>query len=334
MDACPNFILNNSLYIGKTNHYDKLYEGEHDAIISMDTWILVKELKKYNLVANTARKSKVYSTFKGLLRCGHCGGAMGITYTSKNSKRYYYYACRKHEKRAENECPLVRVPCGDVERIILNELGKLFKTPSFILKIIKTVNNIRPMEATQITDAFNTMDELWKELFPGEKARVAYLLVENIVVLRNKLRINLKKEGLESVLRELDGDNRINICHSSDDLVTVEAPIAIRYAQGRKIIISPELDGEDNDITPLARRLALGHKWNQMILSGEAASTKEIAERYDLQYSYVGHTLKMTTLAPDLQRAILNGENPMNLNTNSIKKALPESWQEQKSIFG
>ena len=123
------------------------------------------------------------------------------------------------------------------------------------------------------------------------------------------------------------------MCHSNDAFVTVEAPIAIRYAHGRKLIVSPELDGEDNDITPLARRLALGHKWNQMILSGEAASTKEIAEKYDLQYSYVGHTLKMTTLAPDLQRAILNGENPASLNTNSIKKAIPESWQDQLRMF-
>ena len=76
------------------------------------------------------KKNAIASPFKGLLVCGHCGGSFGITYTDKDEKRYMYYICTKDEDRADHRCPLRRISAGEVDRLILKQMSRVFKTPS------------------------------------------------------------------------------------------------------------------------------------------------------------------------------------------------------------
>ena len=323
-----NSTLNNVLYVGKIRHRDKTYEGEHEAIIDKNTWNDVHQLLKGNLVARVSSKNATFSTFKGLLRCGYCGGALGITYTQKKAKRYYYYICRKEEKHIDNCCPLVRIPCGDIEKVIIHELGRLFRTPTMLLNI----SNATPeLETSQIAEVFSSIDFFWSEMFPGEQTRLARLLVESVIVFRDKLHINIKKPGLEAMIRELEIDGDTDINNLDDELVTLTVPLKIKRQHGRKIIISPKTDTQELD--PLAKRLAQAHQWNNMLISGEVTSVKDLANRLNLDSAKVGHTIRMTTLAPELQHAILSGDCPVGLNTNTIRKAIPDDWQEQMKIY-
>ena len=142
-------LLNNPIYIGEVRHKDKSYPGEHEAIIDRQLWDLVHELMKENApVAAGYRKNNITSPFKGLLRCGHCGGAFGISYARNNKKnsdnrRYMYYLCIKDEDRAERRCPLARIPAGDIDRMILEQMARIIKTPSMLAMVY---NELRAYE--------------------------------------------------------------------------------------------------------------------------------------------------------------------------------------------
>ncbi len=328
------YIFQNPMYIGKVKHHDKIYEGEHEAIIDMATWEAAQKLVAYNRVAKYESRSALHSSFKGLLRCGYCGHSLMLTYTSKKAKRYYYYICYQHEAEAENNCPIVRVPCGDIEKIILHELSKFFKTPQVVMATGDKVNEMQPeIAAPEIVEAFDMIDMLWDKLFPGEQTRLARLLISNVVVFCDQLHINIEKEGFETLLKELKIDNEVKLYHSGDDFVTLTVPVKIQRRHGRKIIVAPDQKNVGRKPTAMAKRLALSHKWNRMLLDGEADSIKELAAMLKQQRSYVGHTLKLALLAPELQRAILSGEGPEGLNTLTLKQSIPDNWQEQREMF-
>jgi hypothetical protein len=48
----------------------------------------------------------------------------------------------------------------------------------------------------------------------------------------------------------------------------------------------------------------------------------------------VTRILKLTTLAPDIVEAIINGEEPNGLSLARLTRAFPEEWSEQRILFG
>jgi hypothetical protein len=50
--------------------------------------------------------------------------------------------------------------------------------------------------------------------------------------------------------------------------------------------------------------------------------------------SYVNRILKLTTLAPDIVEAIINGEEPDGLSLAKLTRTFPEDWREQRRFFG
>ena len=57
---------------------------------------------------------------------------MGLTYTQKGPRRYTYYHCAKDAKRAVSRCPLKRMPAGDIEKVVLEQLSVVFRTPALV----------------------------------------------------------------------------------------------------------------------------------------------------------------------------------------------------------
>jgi site-specific DNA recombinase len=129
--------LTNPLYIGKVHHKGQEYDGEHEAIISPELWNKAQQVLSENRRARGFTKHKMESPFKGLLKCGYCGGALGITYTKKKGRRYTYYKCIKDDNRAVSSCPLSSIPAGDTDRMILEQLSSVFRTPTLLAAIYK-----------------------------------------------------------------------------------------------------------------------------------------------------------------------------------------------------
>ena len=50
--------------------------------------------------------------------------------------------------------------------------------------------------------------------------------------------------------------------------------------------------------------------------------------------TYVGRMLRLTSLAPDIIEAILQGEEPDGLSLEKLRKDLPVRWDEQSRSYG
>jgi len=147
-------LLNNPLYAGLVQNNGELYKGEHEAIVSPEEWHRLQKLMKERSRREGGNHGRVCkSPFQHILRCGHCDGPMGATYTAKrNGRNYSYYLCMKDHKRAKSICPVKRVPTGDLEKAVLDQLGAVFRTPTMVADVYFRVKKMEEEERRVMTD--------------------------------------------------------------------------------------------------------------------------------------------------------------------------------------
>jgi hypothetical protein len=119
------------------------------------------------------------------------------------------------------------------------------------------------------------------------------------------------------------------------EIITVTIPMAWKRRGGRKVIIAR--DGGDawapakprHDET-LIRALARAHRWKRVLEDGRYRSAGELAEAEGVTRSFVNRLLRLTLLAPDIQEAILDGQQPKGMQLEEMTAAMPSGWEEQR----
>jgi hypothetical protein len=122
--------------------------------------------------------------------------------------------------------------------------------------------------------------------------------------------------------------------------VTV-VPLMIKRRHRTKLIVPPAGEPAARLPTsmdlPLLRTLGKAFYWERLIESGEVANATELARLFKLEPGWVAEVLRMTLLAPDIVRAILEGRQPRHLNLHAVRgrqKEVPLDWDEQLRLFG
>ena len=95
-------ILRSRLYTGEFEWLGKVYQGNHEALISKDLWFCVQDILDGR--NNKTRHPKTGGgvrefAFTGLISCGHCGCA--LTAEIKKGKYIYYHCTGYHGKCPE-----------------------------------------------------------------------------------------------------------------------------------------------------------------------------------------------------------------------------------------
>jgi site-specific DNA recombinase len=166
-------LLNNRKYIGQVTHMDKVYPGEHEAIVPRELWDEAHRILTENHKSRTNRtRSKTPALLKGIIRCGHCGGAMGITFTRRRGKMYRYYLCVHASKNGYDACPVRSVAAGEIEQAVMDQLRHVFRTPELIAK---TYREAKEREAQEVDRLRHEHEELEGRL-RGFNSRMERLL--------------------------------------------------------------------------------------------------------------------------------------------------------------
>jgi len=191
-------LLRNPLYIGKVLYQDEQYAGEHEAIISEETFQKVQSILAENRPEwKMARKTKHIGLLTGLLRCKACNCAMYFSYNIKASKyRYHYYLCMSASKRGYKTCPTRLLSAQKIEQKIVELLREITPTPKLDEKVWDTFS---------LEDKIKIIKTILKEVsFDGRTG------ILEIVLLKDNKRRQYKVE-----LKELKNlpvpPNQINI---------------------------------------------------------------------------------------------------------------------------
>ena len=117
--------------------------------------------------------------------------------------------------------------------------------------------------------------------------------------------------------------------------IIIRIPYKFKRTGGRKQIIVPEgapPAGKQDD--PLVRAVVRGHRWQEMLDTGQVASVQELAAKENVDPSYLARHLRLTFLAPDIVEAVLFGTCPEGLTVGDLMVALPMVWSEPRQRVG
>ena len=198
--------LNNRVYLGEAVHKGTSYPGEHQAIIDQVLWDKVRSVLAQSprtRAGNT--RAKTPALLKGLIFTEK-GIAMTPTVSKKGSRLYRYYTSMDaiRNRAGENTETFVRLPAGMVETAVVQQIRTLLLTPEVTARAIEAAQRECPeIEQPDVVAALTGFDALWESLFPAEQARIARLLVERVTVGSDGMAVDLRTEGLGSVVREM-----------------------------------------------------------------------------------------------------------------------------------
>jgi hypothetical protein len=197
-------MLNNRAYIGEAVHKGESYPGEHDAIIDRETWDRVHAILQESPRKRAARtRADTPALLKGLL-FGPDGAAFSPTHTRKGDRLYRYYVSQTVLKHGAGACPVGRVPAGEIEAAVIDQLRAVFRQPEIVAGTLR-VARAQDEEITEANarTALQQLDPLWDELFPAEQARIVALLVERVDIGTDGLNVRLRVNGLRGLAHEM-----------------------------------------------------------------------------------------------------------------------------------
>ena len=198
--------INNRVYLGEAVHKGTAYPGEHAAIIDQALWDNVHAVLQESprLRAKNTR-AQTPALLKGIIFT-ETGTAMTPTATKKGSRLYRYYASMdliRNRPIGESAGPL-RLPAGMVEDAVIGEIRRMIRAPEIAARILKILREESPTVDEKATiKALGEFDQIWTALYQAEQTRIIQLLVDRVTVGTSGIAVDLRQEGLGSVLRDM-----------------------------------------------------------------------------------------------------------------------------------
>jgi site-specific DNA recombinase len=201
-------MLINPVYIGVAVHKGVSYPGEHVGIIDRKIWDKVQaRLQESPRKRAAATRAQTPALLKGII-FGAAGVAMSPTHTRKNGRLYRYYISQTALKQGAGDCPVTRVPAGEIEKIVINQVRLLLLSPEIIVQTWRNARKSnKDITESEVRNALLTFDPLWNQLFPAEQSRIINLLVERVDVQTDRVDVRLRIAGVTSLIGELIGNS-------------------------------------------------------------------------------------------------------------------------------
>ena len=101
---------------------------------------------------------------------------------------------------------VTRVPAGEVEAAVIDQLRLMLRSPEIIVATWRAARRDLPdLTEAEVRDALDRFDPLWDELFPAEQARIVRLLVDRVDIAATGIDIRLRVDGLGTLFAEMRG---------------------------------------------------------------------------------------------------------------------------------
>jgi len=315
-------ILTNPIYIGKISHFDKVYEGQHPAIIDSALWEAVQNKRIDNQQAQEQRpKAPSDSLLTGILFDSE-GLRLTPSHSQKQSKRFRYYLSQQLVNEGKASAPNgIRIPAQELELMIINQLCDWLTNSDAVIGAL----NPEPEQVQNlIADSVKLATDLQEN--KTEQYQLLRQIIERVEVGSTYVSLFIKAAALTIVNEE-----------SADKLITLRTNVQLkRCGYAMRLIIMDENKNQTFKDQRLIDHISKAYQWLTLITSGKVQSIKEIADAEGLDQSHVTRTINKAFLAPDIIRTILNGTQPAHLNLKYMKqfRVLPNDWNAQKSLLG
>jgi hypothetical protein len=128
--------------------------------------------------------------------------------TNSGFKLYRYYVSmdviknRTTKDGSGGDHAPTRLSAGMVKDAIVTEVRRILQTPEVVTQVLAALKRDQVSEAEAFA-ALHEFSTLWAQLFPLEQARIIQLLVRRVTVTASGLEVDIRREGVAGVIREM-----------------------------------------------------------------------------------------------------------------------------------
>ena len=311
-------LLSNPIYVGKIRHKDKIYDGQHEAILDQDLWDRVQALLAKNRVVDLNKtRAKSPSLLAGILTHKD-GRPFKPSHSNKNGVKRRYY---RH--------PTCTLPSNEIESVVLSQIKQLLTTPSQLAETL----DIEDQERLKVL--FTSAKLCVTEMDAAPRPMTFKPILKQVTVGANELELHICPDRLTAFLSSDHEAEPADITSDRPPHVIKLQTQLKRCGHGKKLIVRSESSADPTSVnTSLIKLIGRAHMWFDEMKRG--SSYKEIAAKEKVDERLVARTIRCTFLAPDITSAILKGQEPNDLSSQILLRLpkLPAAWDEQRDLLG
>jgi site-specific DNA recombinase len=298
-------LLKNRLYLGEVPHNETYYPGAHTALIDRETFEAVQAMLARSRTKARAKRQPQTATapLKGILFDADGDVMSPVANSNRHGRSYRYYVSstvqRGQSVGARDDNSVRRISAVPLETLIRDRVERLCPgVPAFPQGVVARVD----------TSPTHLVISLAADQIPGWTLD--------------------PESAVERLLRRAANDERV--WKDGDDRIKLAIAVSPKLSGGRTEFLTAE--GQPGQLTArhdtrLIRALQTAHARLRAWRADPSVGIK-----HDTQYDR--RLLALAFLAPDLQRAILDGRQGPRMTLSTLRATdLPLSWDAQRSLF-
>lgn len=317
------YLLRNPVYLGKIRHMDKIWDGQHPAIIDQGIWDRVQEKMRQASNRSRARsRSDAHqhsndpgAWLTGLLR-DETGDRLTPTHTTRKGRRLRYYVSNRLISGGKDISGW-RLPGPALEHAVIDVIVRHLQDAAAAHQVLAQPE-AGSAEAVQ-TSVADLVTQLQRQA-----GQVGADLLANGRIARGQIDLELNRKALARALSSAAD-------HLHPDLTHITTSFDLRRRGVEAKVIAGDMAPQPDP--HLRSMLIRAHVWARDLKAG--VQLMETARRESVPGAFIRTRAQLAFLSPKIQAAILDGTQPPELTLKRLVSVThPLDWSEQERLFG
>lgn len=303
-------LLANKIYIGKITHKDKVYDGEHDAIICDETFEKVQKLLYENKVDKTCGVKSSSNSLLASLIYDDLGNKMTPSHSNNHGRRYRYYISRAL-KNNEETGSVSKIPAGEVEKFVIETTKEFLQDKEQIQKIVSEYKISKQNKLIYIAQNIQDYSE----------PKLIKTIIHKIMVSKNLIEITYNEASIKNVLNVLANNQEIVVPDKNEELTPIVISKNIKITQPSRndnILILNAKEYDTPEPNPyLVNAIVKSFYYHKQIQAGKTIEDLQTEEGLK-DSKYIRNIMNLKYISPELAKQILNGTQPQELSLQKL----------------
>jgi len=264
------------------------------------------------------------------------GERLTPSWSAKKGTRYRYYVSTS--LLTGGGTGRRRIPAGNLESVVIDRLRSFFTNRGELLDAIGEVDG--GIGHRHLIEGAKTVASELDAQRPETMKAIVKALVHRVEIAPDSIKIEVSRRRLAEFLAAPLVDltvRRQKPAESSDQVMTLTAPAQLkRVGREMKMLVDDSSARTPIDMG-LLRIVARAHGIQARLAQDTTLTVHDIARDERVTAAYVYALLRLPWLAPDITTAIVNGQQPSQLNAKKLMRLtahLPADWTEQRALLG
>ena len=329
-------MLQNRIYRGEIVHKENAYPGLHHAIVDEALWDEVHAALIENRVERQiGATAKAPSLLTGLVY-DDSGERMSPTHANKKGTRYRYYVSQSLIKRGRPTASdaACRVPAADLESVVEDRICVLLKDEAAVFNAAGAAT-VAVRKSLIENTAY--LAQRWPALPASDKRAILHVLVSRIDVRPKTVDIAVRPAVLPDIVKpDLDVRRLPTSPDGPAKVLSVSAKVRRTGLETKLLVQGAFGPAHRQADRSLLRLIAQARRFNDLLLSSNGATIAELAARVGVSRSYFTRVFRLSFLAPEIAKAILQGHQPSELSAIKLMGAgrFASVWSDQRRQLG